>query len=241
MLIYAHRGSAAVAPENTLRAFQKAIDDGADGIEFDVHATADGIPVIIHDRELERTTNGHGHVDAVAYDALRKLDAGDGEHVPTLREVTALAGDRLRLYVELKQRGAEQAVLHILQSQAQTDWIIGSFDHHVLRQVRKLSPEAELWVISQSASAEVIDVAGEISATTVSLWSEATSPAAAERLFAADLDLVVWTVNDVTVAKQARLLGASAICTDDPKSLRHALDAVNGQRRDATGRQEPNG
>lgn len=236
MLIYAHRGSSASTPENTLRAFRQAIDDGADGIEFDVHATADGVPVVIHDSDLGRTTNGRGHVDAITYDALRTLDAGDGEQVPSLGEVIALAGDRLRLYVELKQRGVEQAVLHILQSQAQTDWIIGSFDHDVLRQVRKLSPDAELWVISQSASLEVIDVAGEISATTVSLWSEATSPAAAERLFAADLDLAVWTVNDVSVARQARLLGASAICTDNPKSIRQALEALNGGRHDASGR-----
>lgn len=234
MLIYAHRGSSTTAPENTLRAFRHAIDDGADGIEFDVHATMNGVPVVIHDRELDRTTNGHGLVDAVTYDELRKLDAGDGEQVPTLSEVIALARDRLKLYVELKQRGAEEAVLNTLQSHAETEWIIGSFDHDVLRQLRRLSPDAELWVISQSASAEVIDVAGEISATTVSLWSEATSPAAAERLFAADLDLAVWTVNDVTIARQARLLGASAICTDDPRSVRQALEAVNSGRHDAT-------
>lgn len=227
MLIYAHRGSSADEPENTLRAFRQAAADGADGIEFDVHATADGVPVVIHDRDLARTTDGHGFVDEVTYDVLRALDAGEGERVPTLEEVIKVAEGRLKLYIELKQPGAEQATLDVLNASATRDWIIASFNHDTLRRVRELAPRAELWVISHSASTDVIETARELSATTISLWAETTSPAAAARLFTADLDLAVWTVNDAVIARQAQLLGASAICTDRPRLIRAGLPGTD--------------
>src|SRR5215213_4894602 len=87
MLIYAHRGASAIHPENTLRAFRHALAIGVDGIELDVHATADGIPVVIHDRDIGRTTNGAGYVDEMPLAQLETFDAGDGERVPTLAEV----------------------------------------------------------------------------------------------------------------------------------------------------------
>ena len=87
-LIYAHRGVSAIHPENTLRAFRHALAIGVDGIELDVHATADGIPVVIHDRDVGRTTDGSGYVDQIPLARLATFDAGDGERVPTLAEVS---------------------------------------------------------------------------------------------------------------------------------------------------------
>src|SRR3954452_11230788 len=100
MRIYAHRGASATEPENTLRAFQRALDLGVEGIELDVQATADRVPVILHDRDLARTTNGTGNVDEITFDDLQTFDAGDGEHVPTLHEVLDLVGDRIHLDIE---------------------------------------------------------------------------------------------------------------------------------------------
>src|SRR5918997_6417535 len=113
-LIYAHRGASAIHPENTLRAFQHALALGVDGIELDVHATADGIPVVIHDRDVGRTTDGTGYVDEIQLARLQTFDAGDGERVPTLAEVLELVGSAAHLDVEIKGSGVERAVLDVL-------------------------------------------------------------------------------------------------------------------------------
>ena len=85
--IIGHRGASAEAPENTLVAFLLAQAQGADGIEFDVQLSADGCPVVIHDGNLARTTNGRGQVQDFTVAALQKLDAGHGQPIPTLDEV----------------------------------------------------------------------------------------------------------------------------------------------------------
>ena len=228
MLIYAHRGASAHQPANTMAAFRRAIADGADGIEFDVHRSSDGVPVVLHDRKLERTTNGRGFVDGLPLSELRRLDAGNGQTIPTAEEVVALAAGRLRLYIEMKRPGVEAAVLEVLKRFPHADWIAASFDATILETIRALAPESELWLITMAVSDETVRMAQELSISTISLWSEATSLTVAARLFEADLDLAVWTVNDIEVAHQARLLGASALCTDDPGLIRQGLQNLTG-------------
>src|SRR6266508_4424456 len=114
MRIYAHRGASATEPENTLRAFRRALDIGAEGIEFDVHLTADRVPVVIHDRNVARTTNGRGNVDELTLAELTELDAGNSERIPTFHDVLDLVGDRVHLDVEIKQAGIEREVLATL-------------------------------------------------------------------------------------------------------------------------------
>lgn len=222
MLVYAHRGSSARLPENTLAAFQGALDDGADGVEFDLHATADGVPVVIHDRELERTTNGTGHVDAISLPDLQALDA-DGERVPTFAEVLDLLGGRLRLDIEIKQAGIEREMLDLLARHPGTTWAVSSFGWDVLRVMRRLAPEAELWPLAEHAGPELIAVAREIGAPAVALYHEAYDRASADQLAAAGLNVVVWTVNDPAEARRVRDLGAVGCCTDDPAGIRTAL------------------
>ena len=115
MLIYAHRGLSGRYPENTLLAFREALAAGVDGIELDVHVTADGIPVVIHDRDVSRTTNGSGNVDAMTLASLQTLDAGSGEHVPTLAEVLWLVGESVHFDIEIKGLAAECATLDVLR------------------------------------------------------------------------------------------------------------------------------
>src|SRR4051794_36713677 len=133
MLVYGHRGLSGCFPENTLLAFREALVAGGDGIEFDVHATVDGGPGVIHDRSLERTTNGTGYVDEMPLSRLNELDAGRGERVPTLEEVLTLVGDRVHLDIEVKQSGIEEAVLRLLGAHPQARWAISSFDWDTLR------------------------------------------------------------------------------------------------------------
>ncbi len=111
-MVIAHRGNSSVAPENTMAAFHKALEVGADAIEMDVRLTRDGSVVVMHDRRLDRTTTGNGPVGTYTLKELKSLDAGawfgtkfQAERVPTLEEVfETLPGD-FPLYVELKARG----------------------------------------------------------------------------------------------------------------------------------------
>ena len=226
MQIFAHRGTSGHDPENTLRAFRGALAAGADGIELDLHATADRVPVVIHDRDLSRTTSGTGNVDGLTLDDLRRLDAGQGERVPTLDGTLALAGDRLRLYLEVKQAGIEREVLAALARHPASRWLIGSFDLEILRAVRGQAPAADLWIIAVYPTDEVFAAATELGATTLSLHLTAATPETAARCTDAGLDLAVWTVNGVEEARAMRELGAAALCTDYPAEIRAGLAAA---------------
>jgi glycerophosphoryl diester phosphodiesterase len=158
--IIAHRGGSAYAPENTLAAFQSAVEQGADGIELDVHLSADGEVVVIHDADLERTTDGSGSVYENPLAALKELDAGSwygsefiGEEIPTLDEVFELAGERLFINVELKGPGLFRSELpariaDIVERFSFTERVIfSSFNPWQLQQLGKLLPQARLGML----------------------------------------------------------------------------------------------
>jgi len=147
----AHRGASLEAPENTLAAFQRAMELGADLIELDVHQTADGHIVVIHDETVDRTTDGSGTVGNMPLAVVRELDAGSwmgprfaGERVPTLGEVLELTRGRIGLAIEIKAGsrrypGIEAAIVRLLQTTERLhDVILISGDCRAIREVRRL-------------------------------------------------------------------------------------------------------
>src|SRR5215208_983161 len=204
MLIYAHRGASAIHPENTLRAFRHALAIGVDGIELDVHATADGVPVVIHDRDVTRTTDGSGCVDEIPLARLETFDAGNGERVPTLADVLALVGDAAHLDIEIKGIGIERAILDVLAQHPTVRWAISSFSWDTLRTVRRLDPVAELWPLAQRAGDDLTAIADEIGAPAVSLFTGAYTAQNALTLRDAGLRVMVWTVNDPQEAQRVK-------------------------------------
>jgi len=161
-LNFGHRGASAVAPENTLAAFRKAREMGADGVELDVMLCADGEVVVRHDYTLERTTNGHGRVLDLTLAQVKELDAGSwfgaefaGEPVPTLREVAEWTADRsftsrqtrMLLNIELKSvsvagSALEERVIGIVREYRLADLVVlSSFNPFALWRVRRLAPE----------------------------------------------------------------------------------------------------
>ena len=139
-----HRGASDYAPENTLKAYELALQMEADMCEVDVHLTSDGHPVLIHDADVSRTTNGHGKVGGLTLEALRAFDAGQGECVPTLQEAIDLVGDRGGLYIELKGADVEEVVVDVIRQNGYEDRVIvGSFHPDRVRWVRQLAPEIE--------------------------------------------------------------------------------------------------
>ncbi len=153
MKIIGHRGYSAKHPENTLAAFQGAMDVGADMIEFDVLLSKDSVPVIIHDETLNRTTNGKGKVVDFTLDQLKKLDAGKGEAIPTLEEVIQLAQKKIFLHIEIKseavshqiQNGVEELVLALIEKyDLQKNCIISSFASVPLFRIRYMNSKIAL-------------------------------------------------------------------------------------------------
>lgn len=148
MKIYAHRGASAEFPENTIAAFQRAIDLRADGIELDVHLSFDGVPVVIHDETLDRTTNGTGPVSGMTAADLGRLDAGRGHGVPTLAAVLDLIATALHVNIEIKSDRAGRAVIDEVRRRPDLRWAISSFDWDVLRFVHGELPDADLWPLT---------------------------------------------------------------------------------------------
>lgn len=158
--IWAHRGASREAPENTLPAFERALSQDADGVEFDVQLTADGVPVVIHDETLERTTDGRGRVVAYSLDQLRRLDASAGMagfagvRVPTLDEVLELvAPTGVAINVELKNSvedypGLEEKVLAAVAEAAPAGHVVlSSFNHYSLKRLQALAAPWELGMV----------------------------------------------------------------------------------------------
>ncbi|MDY6875566.1 MAG: glycerophosphodiester phosphodiesterase [Chloroflexota bacterium] len=149
----AHRGASAAAPPNTLVAFEKAVELGADGIEFDVHLSADGMLVVIHDFNVDNTTDGSGRVTEMTLAQLKQLDAGSrfdpafaGERIPTLEEVLEAVGSRLLLNIEMKcfsprDNGLERAVITQVKRHNLDDRVLlSSFNPLSLRRAKKIAP-----------------------------------------------------------------------------------------------------
>jgi glycerophosphoryl diester phosphodiesterase len=223
-VVYGHRGAAAEYPENTLPGFRRALDLGIEGIELDVHLSKDGVPVVIHDETVDRTTNGKGAVADLTVAELRALDAGEGEHVPTLAEVLDLVGDELVVDIEIKANAAGEAVLDEVRGR-DTRWLISSFDWDVLRYVRSVDKDAEIWVLALGATDDALETVEELGATALALWQRAIDEDIAKMLIEKSVPCWPWTVNDPDQARQLLEWGAFGICTDEPTKLKEALES----------------
>ncbi len=154
MQAIAHRGGLAYKPENTLSAFQNAIDQGVDWLEFDVQMTKDGALVVIHDETVDRTTNGTGAVRDLTLEQIRSLDAGGGQKVPTFDEVLQLAKTAgVNILPETKSAHLYPGMeVKLMQALEQADYldhtIIQSFEAPSLELLRRLNPDARLCALS---------------------------------------------------------------------------------------------
>lgn len=144
ILIVAHRGGAVGTPENTLAAFASAVALGADMIELDVHLSKDGIPVVIHDHTVDRTTDGSGEVAGYTVDELQRFDAGSGERIPTLQEVVDLVGDAVPITIEVKAPAALDATIELIRANPGLRWNAVSSYPDVLRSLHAAFPGAEI-------------------------------------------------------------------------------------------------
>jgi glycerophosphoryl diester phosphodiesterase len=162
LLKIAHRGYSARYPENTIMAFEQAILAGADMIEFDVHLSKDGVPVVIHDDLIDRTSNGTGFVKDYTLQELREFDFSylfrhhGPVGIPTLEEVVDCAGERVMLNIEIKNcpmqyEGIEKAILKILREKNCINRaVVSSFDHFSLDRIKAAEGSIRIGVLYSS-------------------------------------------------------------------------------------------
>ena len=152
-LVIAHRGASAYEPENTLRAFDLAIHQGAQMIELDLHVSCDNHVVVIHDPTLNHRTNMAGRVDRLSLEEIKHADAGRGERVPTLDETLDLTMGKVRLYLEIKDPRAAVPTLQIIRDRRrQSEVMLASFDIEMMRRLGEEVRDIELGLILGNAT-----------------------------------------------------------------------------------------
>lgn len=249
IMLVAHRGGAGLAPENTLAAFNIGLEQGADALEFDVHLSRDGVPVVIHDPFLARTTNVPGEVGNLNLEELKALDAsaryfGPGlwgpQKIPTLDEVLELVKGRAQVQVEIKLKadgsrypGIEEAVLSALNRHGMLEnSIILSFDFPTLQTIKALHPSMKTCAListrylSQMGNRGPLSVSEELAklgVDYVGVNERYMSPELYTSLRQQGLKVGVWTVNSEERMRYFSEMGVDFITTDRPDILRAVL------------------
>ena len=223
--IIGHRGASAVSPENTMAAFREAIAAGSDGIEFDVRLTRDGVPIIIHDNTLRRTTGLPHRVADLTWSEIENLDVG----VPSLEQLFELfETNNLILFLEMKvdsaaeHRPLAQACCNLIDKYSfKQRVLVECFDLKALRVVKDIDAKIQTAALFQSklTNQRIIDQAKAIEASALALHYRLVHEALIEKATAADLILAVWTVDDPAWIARARSLGIEALITNDPAAM----------------------
>ena len=247
-LIIAHRGASALAPENTLAAFKKAIEDGAEGIEFDVRLAKDGVPVVFHDSKLYRLGRTEGRVSDFTSKELQKLDVGSWfnankspqlngkfapETIPTLSQVLEFLNDYKGLiYIELKCKDAEIETLVkevcrlITNSPLISNILVKSFKLEVIPSIRRYCPDVKTGALFAPKimtilrkEKHLVKIAHEIGADHLSLHFSLATRKLMEKAAKRNLPVTIWTADNPRWVKRAFDLGINAIITNNPARL----------------------
>lgn len=236
-LVISHAACKGHAPENTLAGIRAALALGCDAIEIDVHMTADGAPVLLHDDAVDRTTDGSGDVRQMTLEQVRRLDAGSrsfdgrfsGERIPTLEEVLDLTMGRALLVAEIKQRAIEQPVIDLVRRMgAADDVMVWSFHPAVVMQVRAIAPElpcGQLWSERDPDPARMCAVALAGNAQAVCPNHVIVTEALVRRALLHGLATFVWTADDPDEIRRLVALGVDGICSNFPDRVRSAAES----------------
>src|SRR5437763_1423753 len=251
LLIIGHRGSSGYAPENTLASFDMAVEEGADGIEFDVRLARDRVPVVIHDASLVRTAYLERLVEEFDSTLLAKLYAGEWfnsrrpkfaresfalERIPTLAQVFERYGAH-HLYVEMKceepSRRAElaRAVVSLTREHGLSERVVvKSFEHDSLVEVKRLAPEIRTaalfgrsWPRPLLPAAKILAEAGACGADEISLHRSLLRKATVEAAHSRGFRVVAWPVNSSVLLRRALSMNLRAVITDNPRHLKAVL------------------
>ena len=229
--VIAHRGASAVAPENTMAAFRRAQEMGAECIETDLHLSRDGRLIILHDTTLDRTTSGSGLVKNHTYNELRQLDAGRwfsqsfaGERLPSIDELLDFAGQAdLSLYLEIKGGagyGVERAVISALRGRKESKaTVVLCFDASVLDRIHQLDRLLMTGLLFESDGEEMVKEAVRVGARQIGPRGDCVTPGLIEDAHRRGLKVIAWTINEGTQMRALAAMGVDGIITNYPDRL----------------------
>ena len=240
--LFAHRGCSVRAPENTMAAFRLAVEEGIEAVELDVHLSADGEPVVIHDSSLRRTTGLDAVVERTSSSTIRELDAGSwfdprfrGERIPLLRELFDSLGDALYYDVEIKWTPhrigpLEEAVLRLVDRSALAGrCLVSSFNPWSVRRIARGSPKLETALIfsgSRSMPPPLRGGQGRLISRCRTLKPHhalVTERFMAKFRHRLGYRVIPWTVDEPAEASRLIALGVDGLISNDPAALRAAL------------------
>lgn len=220
MILTGHRGAAKLEPENTLLSMQKAIDLGVDQIEIDVHLTRDQHLVVLHDTTVDRTTNGEGAVADFTLAAIKQLDAGKGEPIPTLQEVIDLVRGKVILQIELKGPGTAEPVIETVdRNSMEKEVLLTSFVHERLREARQLNPDLRLGALWADPPPDACEQAIDMGAEAIHIQHLNIDAQLVQKAHAHGLKIRAWNPDTVEEIQRVVDLGVDAIGSNRPDLL----------------------
>ncbi len=241
-LVIAHRGASVVEPENTLRAFAAAIHQGAEMIELDLQVTRDGQVIVLHDDDLNRTTDRSGRVDHLTFSEVREADAGKGERVPSLKETLELARGRARLYLEIKDARAGAETLRIVRMlNCRDEVMLASFDLDLMKWLGETVSDIELGIIignwtldPQVRWREAFPwlALREINYHVLSVNVEMCFSLLVDRMQKEGKRVYAWTADSEPAFARLLTRGVDGICTNLPDKLIAYLNKTDGASAD---------
>lgn len=248
ILIQAHRGASAYAPENTLPAFRRALELGADGVECDIHVTADGRFVLCHDGDIARTSDGSGAIADLTIAQLKERDFGAwfgaafaGTRIPTLEEFIGVVGDMAVINIEIKGLSADAArrreeMVRLTDCLSRAGCLgrvlFSCFNHAWLGEMKALSPSARTALLygERRSREETLALAAAYGADALHPQVDAIDRETVDACRRAGIDVNVWTVNDSPAIDRALALCPTGVITDRPDALHAAITAQAGRK-----------
>jgi glycerophosphoryl diester phosphodiesterase len=222
MLKVGHRGARAYEPENTLRSYRRALELGVNAVELDVRMTRDGEVVVIHDAEVDRTTNGKGLVSQLTLKEIKQLNTEKDEKIPTLEEALDFLDKKVKVLIELKETGFEEKVLRAVQKRGlEENVVIVSFLEDALRKVRELNGKVETGLIYVKHK-NPVKAASDLKASYLLPLYRFTHAADVQKAHQNGLKVVVWTINKPEEVADYVKKGVDGITSDMPDILSKA-------------------
>ncbi|MFB6784704.1 glycerophosphodiester phosphodiesterase [Streptomyces sp. NPDC056352] len=208
-----------VEPENTLRSFVHAEQAGMDAIELDLHLSKDGALAVMHDAEVDRTTDGTGPIAEKTLAELRELDAGQGERVPVFEQV--LDAVRSPLQAEIKDAAAARALAEVMRRRDLVDRVeVSSFHDEAVAEIAHLVPGVRTVLIASRWKSDVVDRAKAVGAATLALNIRRLTLEVVEQAHAEGVKVIGWVVNTQDHLRLVRALGLDGATTDFPEIRR---------------------
>ncbi|MEU3221137.1 glycerophosphodiester phosphodiesterase family protein [Streptomyces sp. NPDC006971] len=218
-LTIGHRGVMGVEPENTLRSFVHAERAGMDAIELDLHLSKDGALAVMHDADVDRTTDGSGPIAEKTLAELRELDAGQGERVPVFEEV--LDAVRSPLQAEIKDAAAARALAEVMLRRGLVERVeVSSFHDGAVAEIARLVPGVRTVLIASRRQDDAVERAKAVGAATLALNIRRLTLEMVERAHAEGLKVIGWVVNTQDHLRLVRALRLDGATTDHPEIRR---------------------